>query len=111
MTIDAQRGAKILSFKYGEQEIISQLRRPEAFGSTFWTSPQKEWYWPPIPEYDKQPYQVENDGKVLRMTSEISARMKYRIRKEFSIDKRKQWRHHLLRCTRRQHLASWSDGL
>ena len=44
MTIDAQRGAKILSFKYGEQEIISQLRRPEAFGSTFWTSPQKEWY-------------------------------------------------------------------
>lgn len=88
MTIDAQRGAKILSFKYGEQEIISQLRRPEAFGSTFWTSPQKEWYWPPIPEYDKQPYQVENDGKVLRMTSEISARMKYRIRKEFSIDKK-----------------------
>ena len=88
MTIDAQRGAKVLSFKYGEQEIISQLRRPEAFGSTFWTSPQKEWYWPPIPEYDKQPYQVENDGKVLRMTSEISARMKYRIRKEFSIDKK-----------------------
>ena len=88
MTIDAQRGAKILSFKYGEQEIISQLRRPEAFGSTFWTSPQKEWYWPPIPEYDKQPYQVENDGKVLRMTSEISARMKYRIRKGFSIDKK-----------------------
>lgn len=42
----------------------------------------------PIPEYDKQPYQVENDGKVLRMTSEISARMKYRIRKEFSIDKK-----------------------
>jgi hypothetical protein len=88
MTINAQHGAKILSFKYEEQEIISQLRRPEAFGSTFWTSPQKEWYWPPIPEYDKQAYQVEHKDNVLRMTSEVSQRMKYRICKEFSVDRK-----------------------
>ena len=88
MTINAQHGAKILSFNYEEQEIISQLRRPEAFGSTFWTSPQKEWYWPPIPEYDKQAYQVEHKDNVLRMTSEVSQRMKYRICKEFSVDKK-----------------------
>ena len=59
MTIDAAKGGKILSYKYGDQEIISQLKWPEAFGSTFWTSPQKEWYWPPVPEYDKKAYQVE----------------------------------------------------
>ena len=88
MTIDALHGAKILSFKYEEQEIISQLRRPEAFGSTFWTSPQKEWFWPPIPEYDKQAYQVEYNDNMLSMTSEVSDRMKYRIRKEFSVDKK-----------------------
>ena len=45
MVIDAAKGAKILSFKYGDQEAISQLRFPESFGSTFWTSPQKEWNW------------------------------------------------------------------
>ena len=39
MTIDAAKGGKILSFKYDDREILSQLRWPEAFGSTFWTSP------------------------------------------------------------------------
>ena len=86
MTIDAAKGAKILSFKYGDQEAISQLKWPEAFGSTFWTSPQKEWYWPPIPEYDKKPYQVEETDGVLKMTSEVSDKLKYRIIKEFKTE-------------------------
>ena len=71
MTVDAAHGGKILSFKLGEQEILAQnpaaapqpeqaegqppRRRwfnPNSYGSTFWTSPQKEWNWPPVPEYD-----------------------------------------------------------
>ena len=88
MVIDAERGAKILSLKYDDLEVISQSRWPESFGSTFWTSPQKEWNWPPVPEIDKQAYSVEKDGKVLRMTSGVSDRLKYRIRKEFSVDEK-----------------------
>ena len=88
MVIDAERGAKILSLKYDDKEVISQSRWPESFGSTFWTSPQKEWNWPPVPEFDKQAYSVEKDGKVLRMTSGVSDRLKYRIRKEFSVDEK-----------------------
>lgn len=91
MMIDAAKGGKILSFKYGDQEIISQLKWPEAFGSTFWTSPQKEWYWPPVPEYDKKPYTVEEVNEVngvLTMTSEVSERLKYRIRKTFATDEK-----------------------
>ena len=80
MTIDAAKGGKILSFKYGDQEVISQLKWPESFGSTFWTSPQKEWYWPPVPEYDKKPYAVEEKDGVLTMTSEVNDKLKYRIR-------------------------------
>ena len=86
MVIDAAKGGKILSFKYGDQESISQLRWPEAFGSTFWTSPQKEWYWPPVPEYDKKPYTVEEKDGVLCMTSEVNDKLKYRIRKMFKTD-------------------------
>ena len=86
MVIDAAKGGKILSFKYGDQESISQLRWPEAFGSTFWTSPQKEWYWPPVPEYDKKPYEVEEKDGVLCMTSEVNDKLKYRIRKMFKTD-------------------------
>ena len=85
MTIDS-KGGKILSFKYKDAEIISQSRFPESFGSTFWTSPQKEWYWPPIPEYDKQPYIVLHTGNTLTMKSNVSEKLKYSITKEFLPD-------------------------
>ena len=58
MGIDINKGGKILSLKHQDTEVISQSRFPESFGSTFWTSPQKEWNWPPVPEYDKNPYTV-----------------------------------------------------
>ena len=84
MTVDAAHGGKILSFKLGEQEVIAQnpaaapqpeqaegqppRRRwfnPNSYGSTFWTSPQAEWNWPPVPEYDSLPYAAEiTDGPV-----------------------------------------------
>jgi hypothetical protein len=86
MTIDAGKGAKILSFKCGDKEVISQLTWPETFGSTFWTSPQKEWNWPPVPEYDKQPYTVERKGDKIVMTSGVSPRLNYRIEKVFRAD-------------------------
>ena len=86
MTLNAGGGGKILSFKYKDVEVISQSTFPESFGSTFWTSPQKEWNWPPVQEFDKQPYTVEEKGNSLVMTSNVSARLKYKIRKEFSVD-------------------------
>ena len=86
MTIFPTKGAKIMSLKYKDQEVISQQTAPESFGSTFWTSPQKEWNWPPVQEFDKGEYQVEEHDGCLVMTSEVSPRMKYRIRKEFAAD-------------------------
>ena len=59
MVVDAAHGGKVLSFKHKDKEVISQSRWPESFGSTFWTSPQKEWNWPPVPEYDKNADVVE----------------------------------------------------
>lgn len=88
MTIDAGKGGKILSLKYDDQEVISQSRFPESFGSTFWTSPQKEWNWPPVPEFDKQAYTVEEKDGHLIMTSPVSNRLGFRIRKDFSTDEK-----------------------
>lgn len=83
MAIDAGKGAKILSFKYEDKEVISQLQRFNAFGSTFWTSPQAEWNWPPVAEYDRLPYEVEvKDGSIV-MTGSVSEKFQYSIRKEF----------------------------
>ena len=86
MTVNPEKGAKIMSLKYQDQEVISQLRWPESFGSTFWTSPQKEWNWPPVFELDKGAYEVvEKDGHLV-MTSPVSEKLKYRVRKDFSTD-------------------------
>ena len=88
MTIDVN-GGKILSFKHGDAEVISQTTFPNSFGSTFWTSPQKEWNWPPVPEFDRQPYTVENGDKFV-MTSQVSQRLKYRVTKTFTPNEKDQ---------------------
>lgn len=75
MTIYPTMGARIMSLTYKGQEVISQLRAPESFGSTFWISPQKEWNWPPVREFDKSAYQVEEHDGRLVMTSEVSPRL------------------------------------
>lgn len=85
MTIDAGQGAKILSFKHGDKEIISQLQRFNAFGSTFWTSPQKEWNWPPVAEYDRLPYEVEQTATSLVMKGSTS-KFGYSVVKKFEAD-------------------------
>ncbi len=90
MVVDAAHGAKILSFTYKGAEVISQSRWPESFGSTFWTSPQVEWNWPPVPEYDKQPYTVEQADDRLILTSQVSEKLKFRIRKEFASNPKKK---------------------
>ena len=114
LTVDAAHGGKILSFKLGEQEVIAQnpaaapqpapaegqppRRRffnPNSYGSTFWTSPQKEWNWPPVPEYDSLPYTAEiKDGPVkvvdvaipaLFLTGQVS-KYGYRVCKTITVD-------------------------
>lgn len=89
MTINPDKGGKILSLKYQDQEVLSQSRWPESFGSTFWTSPQKEWNWPPVPEFDKQPYTIQKkEDNRLTITSSISQRLGLRVGKDFQTDKK-----------------------
>ncbi len=87
MTIDVEKGGKILSFKYQDKEVLSQSRWPESFGSTFWTSPQKEWNWPPVPEFDKAAYTlVEQSADRLVISSPVSERLGMSVGKDFSMD-------------------------
>ena len=87
MTVDPAKGGKILSLKYQDTEVLSQSRWPESFGSTFWTSPQKEWNWPPVPEFDKMPYTVEGRSDTrLVLRSQKSERLGFSIGKAFTFD-------------------------
>ena len=90
MVIDAANGARIMSLKYDTVEVISQNPAPNMYGSTFWTSPQKEWNWPPVREHDMGRYTVEQkDGKII-MTSQVPERIPLRFRKTFEVDKKKK---------------------
>ena len=87
MTINADKGGKILSLKYQDKEVLSQSRWPESFGSTFWTAPQKEWNWPPVPEFDKQAYTIQKkEDSRLTITSPVSARLGLSVGKDFQTD-------------------------
>ena len=88
MTIDASRGGKIVSYKYQDQEVLSQSRFPNSFGSTFWTSPQSDWNWPPVREYDSMAYEAGSESDSLVLTGQKSERFGMRIRKSFTTDEK-----------------------
>ena len=86
MTVDASRGGKIVSFRYQDKEVLSQTRFPNSFGSTFWTSPQSDWNWPPVPEYDRLAYSAQMGESSLILTGQKSEKFGMQIRKEFVAD-------------------------
>lgn len=86
MVIDAANGARITSLKYDSQEVLSQNKMPNMYGSTFWTSPQKEWNWPPVREHDIMRYDVEKTDSGIVMTSQLSEKIPLRISKRFTTD-------------------------
>lgn len=88
MTVNANEGGKIISFKYGEQEVLNQGRFPNSYGSTFWTSPQKEWNWPPVREHDMLPCIANQFGDKLVLASKLSQKIPLRIMKTFSTDEK-----------------------
>ena len=88
MEIDANNGARITSLKYDTTEVLSQINFPNMYGSTFWTSPQKEWNWPPVREHDMAPYEVTEKKGVITMTSPLSEKIPLRIKKRFEVDKK-----------------------
>ena len=90
MEIDAANGARIVSLKYGDTEVLSQINFPNQYGSTFWTSPQKEWNWPPVFEHDMAPYTVRQEGEAIVMTSPLSEKLPLRIVKRFEVDAKNQ---------------------
>lgn len=90
MRIDAANGARITSLRYDTIEVLSQNPMPNMYGSTFWTSPQKEWNWPPVREHDIMRYDVEKSKGKITMTSQLSKKIPLRIRKQFSVDKKEK---------------------
>lgn len=85
--VDPQIGARIITFAIkGENILTGPSVNPENYGSTFWTSPQSDWEWPPIAVIDSEPYTARLEGNTIVMTSDVSAQLGVSITKTFSAD-------------------------
>lgn len=69
MVVAADNGARIIEFsREGQNILLPSSVHWENFGSTFWTSPQEDWEWPPPHDIDRASYEIvlEEDSVLLR---------------------------------------------
>jgi len=86
--IDTADGARIVSFKADNKEILYTGSTQDMNGSTFWPSPQSFWNWPPIAEIDNKAYAVKITGNKLKMEGKTNATHKLSVTKIFEADSR-----------------------
>jgi Domain of unknown function (DUF4380) len=88
MEVDARVGGRVTALRLGGHDLLTGRQvDPGNFGSTFWTSPQTAWGWPPVPEIDHLPYRAHLEGDTIVMRSDPVPALGVEIEKRFSIDR------------------------
>lgn len=88
LEVDPQVGGRVTSFRHGDFEVLSSSAiDANNYGSTFWTSPQSDWGWPPPAEIDRHPYTIDSDAGGLTLTGPSSDKLGVRLSKRFTADR------------------------
>ena len=86
--VDARTGGRVTALRLDGRNLLTG---PEIdagnFGSTFWTSPQSAWGWPPVPEVDHHEYRASIEESAIVMRSAPSASLGVEIEKRFAADR------------------------
>jgi hypothetical protein len=70
LELDPLDGGRIVRFSLdGKGVVQTRDQSPDAYGSSFWTSPQSAWIWPPPLELDRGPWNVKPEGTTLVLES------------------------------------------
>jgi len=65
--------ARVTRMSYqGHNLLVGAEVNPNNWGATYWTSPQADWGWPPVPEVDAAPYEASEQGTGVRLTSPVA---------------------------------------
>jgi hypothetical protein len=91
LMVDPSIGGRITRFSLSGENILTGPdvvaggpgSDPNMYGSTFWTSPQSAWGWPPEVAIDAAPHQAEIVDGVLQLASEAGSATGYAVRKRF----------------------------
>jgi hypothetical protein len=88
LVVDPLVGGRVTSFCLDDFELLSgSAVDPDNYGSTFWTSPQSDWGWPPPAEIDRGPYSVDAGEDTLTLTGAVDGALGVRVVKRFSADR------------------------
>lgn len=88
--VDAAHGARVTGFSFGTENILTGPKvNALNFGSTFWTSPQSDWGWPPVVEIDSGPYAVTGEGADLWFASAVGS-LGIAVSKQFRVHSDKE---------------------
>jgi hypothetical protein len=64
LVVDARAGARVVEYSLAGANVLTTREvHPENHGSTFWTSPQSAWDWPPPAEIDVEAYRAAVIGE------------------------------------------------
>src|SRR5262245_53569577 len=87
LEVDPAVGGRITALRLGGRNLLTGPDvDPGNYGSTFWTSPQSAWSWPPVAEIDSAPYAAAPDGPMLVMRGPASPLLGVAIEKRVSAD-------------------------
>jgi hypothetical protein len=86
--VDAAKAGRIVSFSLAGQNILTAPKNAEDnnWGSTFWTSPQSDWNWPPPVAIDPGPHTARVVGDSLVVESAVDPSLGLCVSKTISID-------------------------
>jgi len=92
LEINANMAGRISSLKIDGLEMLLTPEKAgnTISGSTFWTSPQSEWSWPPIDILDSAPYQVSIANNRIVFTSKTDPETGYQFVKSYGVNAEKK---------------------
>jgi hypothetical protein len=88
LRVDPVAGGRVTSLRCGSFELLSGREAdPDNYGSTFWTSPQADWGWPPPETIDRGPYSFDADAASLTLGGVADGALGVRVIKRFTADR------------------------
>lgn len=81
-------GARVVNVHLtGGQNLLTDATiNSTNFGSTFWTAPQSDWDWPPVPEIDSGPYMATIASPAVNFLGAAATIVPARVAKSFRAD-------------------------
>jgi hypothetical protein len=85
--IDPADGGRIVAFSLdGRSVVLARDESPDAYGSSFWPSPQGDWVWPPPVALDKAEWKASIEGASLVLASGTDAKLGLSAKQRIAAD-------------------------